>query len=62
VKIVGKPVVFLDEPTGPEPIYNHPMDEILGEIQSRRGRIKTSIELPHVFISLAIVMLYLGLL
>jgi hypothetical protein len=60
VKVVGKPVEFLDEPEGPEPIYDHPMDEILGQIQSRRTRTKTNIEISHVFISLAIVIIYLA--
>lgn len=60
MKVVGRPVEFLDEPEGPEPIYDHPMDEILGQIQSRRTRTKTNIELSHVFISLAIVVIYLA--
>jgi len=60
VKIVGKPVDFLDEPTGPQPIYDHPMDEILSQIQSRRTRPKTNIKLSHVFISLTIIMVYLA--
>lgn len=60
MKVVGKPVEFLDEPEGPEPIYDHPMDEILGQIQSRRTRTKTNIEISHVFISLAIVIIYLA--
>lgn len=60
MKVVGKPVDFLDEPTGPQPIYDHPMDEILSQIQSRRSRPKANIKLSHVFISLAIIMVYLA--
>ncbi len=60
MKVVGKPVDFLDEPIGPQPIYDHPMDEILNQIQSRRARPKANIKLSHVFISLAIVMIYLA--
>ena len=57
---VGEPVDYLHEPHDPGPIYDHPMDEILGEIQARKVRARANIKLPHVFLCLAIITLYLG--
>ena len=59
---VGEPVDYLYEPRGPGPIYDHPMDEILGEIQARKTRTRTNIKLPHVFLCLAIIIVCLALL
>jgi hypothetical protein len=55
---VGDPVEFLREPEGKGPLYNHPMDAILREIQGRRHRPNANIKLSHVFICLAVIMLY----
>jgi hypothetical protein len=57
---VGEPVDYLYEPRDAGPIYDHPMDEILGEIEARKVRPRINIELPHAFLCLAIITLYLG--
>ena len=56
---VGEPVDYLDEPRGKGPIYDHPMDKILCEIQARQTRPRTDIKLSHVFLCLATVILCL---
>ncbi len=57
---VGEPVDYLYEPEGKGPIYDHPMDEILCEIQERHSRPKTNINLLHVFICLVPIAIYLA--
>ena len=57
---VGEPVDYLYEPEGKGPIYDHPMDEFLHEIQERQSRPKADIKLSHVFICLIPIVIYLA--
>ena len=41
------------------PIYNHPMDEILLQVQERQPVLRSSIKLSHVFVCLVFFALYL---
>lgn len=57
---VGEPIKFLRPSEGSARIYDHPMDEILCEIQDRRRKPSTNIKLVHVFCCVAIIILYLA--
>jgi hypothetical protein len=56
---VDKPIGYLSKLNKGGPIYDHPMDKILSQIQSRQPRPQSSIKLSHAFICLVFFILYL---
>jgi hypothetical protein len=62
MKRIGGPIEFLSESPSKGPVYSHPMDKILREIQDRERRSIINIKPKHVFSCLVLIMIYLVIL